>query len=188
MTISRLIPLKDIRRRPDARVIDRANVDRIKISMAEVGLLSPVIVRPLDGNAFELIAGNHRFLAAQELGESDILAIEADKVDDLRAELAMIDENLIRAELTASEWAVQTARRKAIYLELHPETKHGQNIENIPGGQFVRTETDSFSADTAKATGKDERTVRRAAERGVTPAATMSTTGRYFPRWSLPPR
>jgi hypothetical protein len=166
MTVSRYVPLNSIQRRPDARVIDRDNVERIKSSIAEVGLLTPIIVRPLKGGVFELIAGNPRFLAAQELGEADILAVEVGNVDDLRAELAMIDENLMRAELTASEWASQSARRKAIYLELHPETKHGQNIENIPSGQFVRTEADSFSAETAKVTGKDERTVRRAVERG----------------------
>jgi hypothetical protein len=42
--------------------------------------------------------------------------------DYLHAELAMIDENLCRVELSPSDRARQTARRKAIYLELHPET------------------------------------------------------------------
>lgn len=41
----------------------------------------------------------------------------------------MIDENLCRAELSPSDRARQTARRKAIYLELHPETAHGANLE-----------------------------------------------------------
>ena len=45
--------------------------------------------------------------------------------DDLHAELAMIDENLCRAELSPAERAKQTARRKAIYLIWHPETDQG---------------------------------------------------------------
>jgi ParB/RepB/Spo0J family partition protein len=168
MTVSRYIPLKDIQRRSDARAIDRANVDRIKISIAEVGLLSPVVVRPLSGDAFELIAGNHRFLAVQELGEADILAIEVDKIDDLRAEMAMIDENLIRAELTASEWAGQTARRKAIYLELHPETAHGGDRKS---DQVANSATRSFADETAAISGQSARTVRQDAERGEKIAA-----------------
>jgi ParB family chromosome partitioning protein len=46
--------------------------------------------------------------------------------DDLRAELVMIDENLVRSELVGAERAKQTARRKEIYETLHPETKQGQ--------------------------------------------------------------
>jgi vacuolar-type H+-ATPase subunit I/STV1 len=83
----------------------------------------------------------------------------------LRSELAMIDENLMRAELTPADRAAQTARRKAIYLELHPETAHGavgRGGYDENSGQVVR----SFSAATSEATGKDERTVRRDAERG----------------------
>lgn len=79
---------------------------------------------------------------------------------DLRAELAMIDENLCRAELSPSERAAQTARRKAIYLELHPETGHGKASPNKDDN------LSSFAAATAEATGKNERTVQRDAERG----------------------
>lgn len=78
----------------------------------------------------------------------------------------MIDENLMRAELSASERATQTARRKAIYLELHPETKQG-GAPGLPGGGNAKTDNlSSFASETATATGKDERTVRRDAERG----------------------
>jgi hypothetical protein len=73
-------------------------------------------------------------------------------------------------ELSPAERASQTARRKAIYLELHPETAK----EAFKGNQHVVTDNfsvASFAAETAAATGKDERTFRRDAERGekVTP-------------------
>ena len=74
----------------------------------------------------------------------------------------MIDENLMRAELSPAERAGQTARRKAIYLELHPETGHGAVGRGGKSGQVVH----SFSEATAESTGKDARTVRRDAERG----------------------
>jgi imidazolonepropionase-like amidohydrolase len=83
----------------------------------------------------------------------------------------MIDENLCRAETSASDRARYTARRKAIYLEKHPETKHGANL--IPGvAKFATpTETPSFVADTTKKTGESERVVRLHAERGEKIAA-----------------
>lgn len=84
---------------------------------------------------------------------------------DLHAELSMIDENLCRNELSPAERAVQTARRKEIFEQLNPEVAHGGN--SGPSGQFVHTAKSSFSEETAKATGKDERSVRRDAERGT---------------------
>jgi ParB family transcriptional regulator, chromosome partitioning protein len=67
--------------------------------------------------------------------------------------------------LTPAQEASAIFRRKAIYEELHPETKHGGNVGG-PSGQFVRTAKADFASATADATGKDERTVRRAAARG----------------------
>ena len=84
--------------------------------------------------------------------------------DELKSELAEIDENLIRANLTPAQEASATARRKAIYEVMYPETKAG-----TAGGlsrQGSATDNLSFAAATSDATGKDERTVRRAAARG----------------------
>lgn len=113
---------------------------------------------------WEIIAGVHRLMACRQLGLVEIEAHVSDD-DDLHAELAMIDENLCRAELSPSDRAKQTARRKAIYLELHPETAK----EAFHGNQHVAADNlsvASFAVETAKAIGKDERSVRRDAERG----------------------
>lgn len=72
----------------------------------------------------------------------------------------MIDENLMRAELSPADRAQQTARRKAIYLELHPETAHGKASPN------KEENFSSFDKDTAAKTGQTDRTVRLHAERG----------------------
>ena len=40
--------------------------------------------------------------------------------------LAEIDENLVRADLTPSERAAHHAKRKQLYLKLHPETEKGK--------------------------------------------------------------
>ncbi len=59
------------------------------------------------------------------------------------------------------------ARRKEIYLELHPETKNGGDRGNQhTGGKQSQNDTVSFCQDTAKKTGKSKRTVERKASNG----------------------
>jgi hypothetical protein len=65
-----------------------------------------------------------------------------------------------RTNLCRADRASQTARRKAIYLELHPETGHGKASPNKDDN------LSSFAQATAEAIGKTERTVQRDAERG----------------------
>ena len=70
-------------------------------------------------------------------------------------------------QLNAEAELSQTALRKAIYLALHPETaEHVAGGTGQRNGQFVHTVAQPFAADTAKAIGTDERTVRRDAQRG----------------------
>lgn len=153
------LPINKLVIRSDARVTDEGAVAALADSIAEIGLLSPIRVREV-GDGWEVIAGAHRLAACRSLGLVEIPAeIVAD--DDLHAELAMIDENLCRAELSPSDRARQTARRKAIYLELHPETGHGKASPN------KEENISSFDKDTAERTGVTDRLVRLNAERGA---------------------
>jgi hypothetical protein len=70
---------------------------------------------------------------------------------------------LIRCLLTPALEASAISRRKQIYEALQPETKAGANIG--PERQFVATGTPSFTSSTDEATGKDKRTIQRAAAR-----------------------
>ena len=160
----REIPIENIILRSDARAIDESAVAGLVESIANVGLINPIRVRAV-GDQWETIAGAHRLTACKRLGLADIACIVVTD-DDLHAELAMIDENLCRAELTPSDRAQQTARRKAIYLELHPETAHGANLEGAGVANFATPDTERFTAATAKVTGQSERLVQLNAERG----------------------
>lgn len=154
----RELPIDMIDVRKDARVIDENTVAGLAESIAEVGLINAIRVRAVD-NRWEVVTGAHRLAAHKRLGLADIMATVVD-ADDLRAELAMIDENLMRAELSPADRAQQTARRKAIYLELHPETGHGKASPD------KEEKFSSFDKDTATKTGQTDRTVRLHAERG----------------------
>lgn len=164
------LPTTHIFARQDARKIDDATVSGLMASIRELGIINPLRVRVrgdeangIAGTAYEVIAGAHRLRAARKVGLSVVPCVVVDD-DDLRAELAMIDENLCRAELSPADRAAQTARRKVLYKAIHGETEHGGN--QGPSGQFVHTGTPSFAEATAEAIGKDARTVRRDAERG----------------------
>lgn len=161
----RELPIDQIAIRSDARAIDETTVAALSESIANVGLINPIRVRSVGDGQWEVIAGAHRLSACKSLGLAEITAIEVTD-DDLHAELAMIDENLCRAELSPSDRAKQTARRKAIYLELHPETAAGTAGAAARWNATDNLSVASFAAETAKLIGKDERSVRRDAERG----------------------
>jgi ParB family transcriptional regulator, chromosome partitioning protein len=81
-------------------------------------------------------------------------------MDNLHAELATIDENLERQELTILERSEQLSRWKEIYEALHPETKRG----NGPGRGYKEKKRKgfaSFTDDTASKTGQSPRTIEQ---------------------------
>jgi ParB family chromosome partitioning protein len=173
---ARDIEIGRLRVRTDARPVDKDSLAALIESVREIGFTSSILVRPKvifengqEADGFEIIAGRHRYEVALKLGMKVMPCRVAAGLDDLRAELAMIDENMMRADLSPAELAKSTARRKEIYEALHPEASY----EARPGraGKCRQVgdnsePTERFTAATAKATGKPERTLQRAAERG----------------------
>ena len=186
-----------ISRRADGRPLDSGTLDALEASIAEVGLINPIRVRKI-GDGYEIVAGHHRFAACDLNGWTEIPCILVED-DDLRAELAMIDENLCRWELSIAERADQTARRKAIYESLHgPAKAIGGRASATAQGREVANEkfAPAFTSSTAAVTGRSERIVQIDAERGekIIPVAlnlikgTKLDTGTYLDKIKkLPP-
>lgn len=149
------IPIESIRVGGSRRPL--GDITALAASIEEVGLLNPVTVRA-DGDGYLLIAGLHRLEAARSIGWLEIEAVVVD-LCGLEAELAEIDENLCRNDLTTLERAEQLARRKAIYLELHPETRAGTAGAMAKHGSA--NETVSFAEDVARKTGQTERAIQQ---------------------------
>jgi N6-adenosine-specific RNA methylase IME4 len=101
------------------RKLDEERVRELAESIRELGLLQPIGIR----NDGTLVFGWHRLEACKLLGWDEIEATVVSAEDALRAELAEIDENLVRNELTALERAEHLARRKEIYEQLYPLAK-----------------------------------------------------------------
>ena len=72
--------------------------------MKAEGVLQPVVVRPAEGDSYELIAGERRWRAAQIAGLLRIPAVVREASDDHLLQLALI-ENLQREELSPLEEA-----------------------------------------------------------------------------------
>jgi ParB family chromosome partitioning protein len=71
-----------------------------------------------------LLAGYHRYLALRELGWEEVPVVVVE-LDALRSELATLDENIVRYELTELERAEMEARRREIYEMLYPMARVG---------------------------------------------------------------
>ena len=110
--------------RPRRRLTNPDRVDHLAESIQEIGLLNPLTVTENGAGTYRLIAGYHRLQALQKI-EAVEVAVRVVTTSDALADLAEIDENLIRSELTVIERGEAVVRRKEIFELLHPETKHG---------------------------------------------------------------
>ena len=73
-------------------------------SIREIGLLQPVVVRPVGGGSYQLVAGERRLRAAKDAGLQNIPAIVRDTADDNLLRDALL-ENLHRVQLNPLEEA-----------------------------------------------------------------------------------
>jgi len=120
---------------------------------------------------WRIVAGHHRVAAVRAIGWTEIDAIVIDNDQNLQNELVEIDENLCRAELTASQRTKYTKRRAQIWGALHPVEKLGGStcatqVETDSRGQKKSAQqTPGFAAATASATGQSKATTNRALAR-----------------------
>src|SRR6185312_9282122 len=73
-------------------------------SIKEKGVLTPILVRPLGGDSYEIVAGERRWRAAQLAQLHDVPVVVRELADDQALEIAII-ENVQRADLNALEEA-----------------------------------------------------------------------------------
>ena len=74
-------------------------------SIAAQGVVQPVVVRPVDGGRYELIAGERRWRASQQAGLSHIPAVVREVTDQAAMAIGLI-ENIQREDLNPLEQAV----------------------------------------------------------------------------------
>lgn len=104
------IPIAEIRENPrnPRTVFDDDELDELAYSLREVGVLQPIVVRPIsdsvDGESFEIVMGERRWRAAKRAGLESIPAIVRSTTDDDLLRDALL-ENLHRSQLNPLEEA-----------------------------------------------------------------------------------
>jgi len=105
------------------RYFDPTALQTLAQSIAQYGILEPLLVRPIDGNRYELVAGERRYRAARQAGLTEVpVTVRAlSNRDALRIALL---ENLQREDLNPIEETEGILQLLSIELQ--------QPIESIP--------------------------------------------------------
>ena len=98
--ISELVPFKN----HPFKVVDDEAMLRTTESIAQFGVLTPLIARPLEDGGYEIISGHRRAHAAEAAGLMEVPVIVRD-MDDDAATVLMVDSNLQRESILPSDRA-----------------------------------------------------------------------------------
>lgn len=89
--------LVDFRKGQPFSMYDETKLENMKESIRINGVITPIIVRPIENNKYEIIAGHNRVRCAKELGHTTIKA-DIIECDDDKATLIMLDTNLCQRD------------------------------------------------------------------------------------------
>ena len=100
ISIRELVPFKD----HPFKVVDDEAMLRTTESIAQYGVLTPLIARPLEGGDYEIISGHRRAHAAELAGLTEVPVLVR-QMDDDAATVLMVNSNLQRENILPSERA-----------------------------------------------------------------------------------
>ena len=131
------------------QVKDDEEMDRLVWSIMTQGLLTPLVVRPLGSNEYEVISGHRRLHACKKAGIETVPALVYPMSRD-EAAVALVDSNLHREKLLPSEkaWAYK--------LKMEALKRQGQRVD-LTSSQ-VGTRSDELLA---QQTGESRNQVQR---------------------------
>ena len=119
-------------------VFDEEAMSSLAASIKELGVLQPILVRPLEGeeHAYELIAGERRWRAARRAGLQTIPVLVRSSTEDLSSLEQALVENIQRADLGVLEEA-------AAYQQLIDEFSltHDQVAQRVGKSRVAVTNT-----------------------------------------------
>ena len=101
--------------------VNAAGLDELANSLRHVGLLQPIIVRPVDDH-YEVVVGERRYRASQQAGLKKVPVIVRDFTDDEVIELNLV-ENVQREDLSAVEKGNCCRQLMEEYPEKYPNEK-----------------------------------------------------------------
>ena len=134
LPVTALHPFKD----HPYKVQDNEEMDALVESIRENGIMSPLIVRPLENseNEYEVVSGHRRLHAAQKAGITEVPALIY-ALDHDAAAIAVVDSNLHREHILPSEKAF-AYKMKADAMS-HQGRTSGQVVPKSDGARTTAT-------------------------------------------------
>ena len=112
------------------KVKDDDEMDKMRQSVEQYGVVHPILVRPTKDGKYEMISG-HRRKRASELANKDTIPCIVRNLSDDEATIIMVDSNMQREEILPSEKAF------AYKMKLEALGHQGKSTE-LTSGQVVR--------------------------------------------------
>ena len=145
----------------------RTDITALADSISHVGLLNPITVQTTtiykeaqeSRDGYSLVAGLHRLEAVKSLGYETIMAVVVE-LEDLKRDLAEIDENLVRLDIPVIDQADRMKLRQHIYEGLGLTSEHGGDRKSAEYNDENQTAPSAFWFDTAEKTGMSERSIQ----------------------------
>lgn len=139
--ISELVPFKE----HPFKVVDDEAMLRTTESIAQYGVLTPLIARPLEEGGYEIISGHRRAHAAEMAGLTEVPVLVRD-MDNDAATVLMVDSNLQRENILPSE------RAHAFKMKLEALSHQGQrsDLTSVQVAPKLSTEVIGESAGMSK--------------------------------------
>jgi ParB family transcriptional regulator, chromosome partitioning protein len=174
--------------RQPREVFDEEELDGLAVSIRDIGVLQPIVVRPLDGDRFELIAGERRLRASRRAGLETVPAVVRHTEDADLLKEALV-ENIHRVQLNPLEEAAAyqqlleefgfTQEELAAKLgRSRPAISNAIRLLGLPPGVQRRVASGVLSAGHAKAllaipgAAQQERLAERVVREGMSVRAT----------------
>ena len=127
------------------KVADNEEMDQLIESILTQGVLTPLVVRPLENGEYEVISGHRRLHACKKAGIEAVPALIMD-IDRDAATIALVDSNLHREHILPSE--------KAFAFKMKRDALNRQGTSRQVGEKLSVTQI-------SESTGDSERQVHR---------------------------
>ena len=134
--LSALVPFKE----HPFKVVDDEAMLRTTESIAQYGVLTPLIARPLEEGSYEIISGHRRAHAAELAGLTEVPVLVR-QMDDDAATVLMVDSNLQRENILPSE------RAYAYKMKLEAMKHQGSRTDLTSSQVGTKLRTDQVMAE-----------------------------------------
>ena len=120
------------------RVATGEEMDQLKESIQEYGVISPLLARPLPNGSYEIVSGHRRKAACEALGITRLPVLVHPMTDD-EAIILLVDSNIQREHILPSEKAF------AYKMKMEAIKHQGQSLANSTCGQVGHKSRDTLS-------------------------------------------